>query len=168
MKATIKISAILLVVLISASSCSHRRNRKEFRDEMQKMQRFGMMHEMRQGNFHRGPWGGNFRWGQGQGFRGQFGPGPDQRMMDNPGFAPPMRGMMRMNNIPNLTDKQKKEIADLRDQNMEEFRKFREDNLAKMQSMMDEHRKKMMNLLTDEQKKYLEGGKEAEPPSDKK
>jgi len=166
MKTTIKISVILLAVMISASSCSHHRNKKEVREGSERMQRFGMMHEMRQGNFHRGPWGGNFRQGPGQGFRGQFGPGPG--MMSHQGFGPQMRGMMRMDNIPNLSDKQKKEIADLRDQNMQEMRKFREENMAKVQSMMDEHRKKMMNLLTDEQKKYLEGGKEVQTPSDKK
>jgi Spy/CpxP family protein refolding chaperone len=51
---------------------------------------------------------------------------------------------------------------------MNEMIKFREENMAKMQSMMVEHRKKMMNLLTDEQKKYLDGGREAEPPTEKK
>ena len=134
-----------------------------------------MMHGMRHGNFHQGPWGGNFRHG-GEGFRGQGGPGmmnepgfgPQQGMMNNPGYGPQMPGMMRMNNIPNLTDKQKKEIADLRDQNMDEMKKFREENMAKMQKMMDDHKQKMMNILTDEQKKYLEGGNTFHTIPDKK
>jgi Spy/CpxP family protein refolding chaperone len=164
MKTSIKIAAVLFAVMISASSCSRHRNIKELREGFEKMHRYGMMQEMRHGNFHRGQWGGNFRHGPEQGFRGQFGPG----MMNNGGFGPRMQEMMRMDNIPNLTDKQKKEIADLRDQNMNEMIKFREENMAKMQSMMVEHRKKMMNLLTDEQKKYLDGGREAEPPTEKK
>jgi hypothetical protein len=161
MKTTIKITAILLAIMISASSCSHHRAKRELREGFEKMHRFAMMHGMRQGNFRGGPWGGNFRQGPGPGFRGQFGPG----MMNNRGFGPQMQEMMRMDNIPNLTDKQKKEIADLRNQHMEEMRKFREDNAAKMQSMREEHRNKMMNLLTDEQKKFLEGNNEVPPPA---
>lgn len=163
MKTTIKITAILLAIMISASSCYHHRSRKEFRESFEKMHRFGMMHGMRQGNSRGGPWSGNFRQGPGPGFWGQFG----QAMMNNPGFGPQMREMMRMDNIPNLTDKQKKEIADLRNQHMEEMRKFWEDNAAKMQSMREEHRKKMMNLLTDEQKKFLEGSNEVPSPAGK-
>ena len=163
MKRSIKISAILLVVLIAASSCSHHhKNRREFRQGPPRMERFGMRHPMRHGNFMGPQWGGYFGPGQAFGFRGQHGPG----MMGGPGFGP-MMGMRRIDNIPNLTDKQKKDIADLRDQQMEEMKKFREDNMAKMKSMMEEHRKKLMNVLTDDQKKYLEGESQPEPPSGK-
>ncbi len=174
MKTSVKISVALLAVMILASSCSHHRNRRDLRNDAIKMHMYGMMQRMRPGNFHRGPWGGNFRHG-GQDFMGQGQPGMmngqgfgRQGMMNNPGFGPRMKGMMMMNNIPNLTDKQKKEIADLRDHNMDEMTKFREENMAKLQKMMDDHRQKMMNILTDEQKKYIEGGKEAQPQSDKK
>jgi hypothetical protein len=164
MKSSIKITTILLAVIISASSCSHfHKNRKEFRQGPPGMERFGMMHGMRNGYFRGGQWGGNFRGGPGFDFRGHFGPG----MMGNPVFGQQMQGMRRMESIPNLTDKQKKEIADLRSQQMEEMRKFSEDNMAKMQSMMAEHKKNLMNILTDDQKKYLDGGNIAEPPSGK-
>jgi hypothetical protein len=59
--------------------------------------------------------------------RGQMGPG---RIIDN---------------IPNLTDKQKKDIADLRLKQQDEMKKMRDSN-----------RTKILNLLTDEQKKFVE------------
>jgi hypothetical protein len=64
----------------------------------------------------------------------------------------------RIESIPNLTDKQKKEIADLRTKNQAEIKKFRDETIAKIKIMREAHRKDLMNLLTDEQKKYLESG----------
>jgi Spy/CpxP family protein refolding chaperone len=87
---------------------------------------FGMQRGMRQGNIYR--------------------PGPWQQ---RPAFG-------RLDNIPNLTDKQKKEISDLRQKQQDEMKKFRDETSTRMQDMRKEHREKIMNILTDEQKKYLE------------
>lgn len=101
--------------------------------------------------------------------------GPNGRMRGN-NWSMPMDGMRRgmgpmgfdrqanrqmgpgrlMANIPNLTDKQKKEIADLRLKQMDEMKKFRDESAAKMKSMSEANKAKMMNLLTDEQKKFIE------------
>jgi hypothetical protein len=100
--------------------------------------------------------------GWGNGFRGGMGPGQFSRsdMNQRPGQA-------RLENIPNLTDKQKKEIADLRQKQFEEVRKLREDSMAKMKALREDHRKKVMGLLTDEQKKYLENNTGAPAPDSK-
>jgi len=81
---------------------------------------------------------------------------PGQRgMMRQPGRG--MRpGMSGFNNIPNLTDKQKKDIADLKGKQQAEMEKLRIDMQAKMKELRDAHRTKVMNLLTDEQKKWVE------------
>lgn len=71
-----------------------------------------------------------------------------QHFADKPGIA----------DIPNLTDKQKKEIADLRQQYRDEMVKFRDEIKSKFQGMRESHRKEIMNLLTDEQKRFLESG----------
>jgi hypothetical protein len=60
-------------------------------------------------------------------------------------------------NIPNLTDKQKKEIADLRQKHLDEMSKYRDDVRSKIEGMRESHRKDLLNILTDEQKKFLEG-----------
>ena len=152
MKRSVIIPAALLGVLLISSSCTHHnRFRKEYWHRMPRMERFGMMKGMRHGNFGGPQWGGNFRPGPGYGPWGGFGPG----MRGTPWMAPMMPGMGRIDNIPNLTDKQKKEIADLRNQQMDDMKKFREENMAKMKSMMEEHRNKLMNILTDEQKKFI-------------
>ena len=76
------------------------------------------------------------------------------RPMDRMGQ--PGRGMRLFENIPDLTDKQKKDIADLRQKQQDEMKKLRDETSSKMKSMRDAHRLKMMNLLTDEQKKWVE------------
>lgn len=73
------------------------------------------------------------------------------------GMRYPAHGIRIMDNIPNLTDKQKKDIADLRQKQQEEMKKIRDENQAKIQSMRESHKTKVMNLLTDEQKKWIEG-----------
>jgi hypothetical protein len=75
----------------------------------------------------------------------------------------PRPGMRIIETIPDLTDKQKKDIADLRVKQQEEMKKFREDMSAKMNTIREANKAKIMNLLTDEQKKYLEGNKPAAP-----
>jgi hypothetical protein len=69
--------------------------------------------------------------------RGGWGMGPGRE-----GFGP--RGMM-FNNIPNLTDKQKKDIAVLRIDQQTEMKKLR-----------DAHRAAIEKILTPEQKKWLD------------
>jgi|WetSurMetagenome_2_1015567.scaffolds.fasta_scaffold00011_87 Spy/CpxP family protein refolding chaperone len=91
--------------------------------------------------------------GQGRGFRhpgmgmgigmGQPGQGRQGRMPD-------------LYNIPNLTDKQKKDIADLRGKQMADVEKLRIDMQSKMKELRDSHRAKVMSLLTEEQKKWFE------------
>jgi hypothetical protein len=65
-------------------------------------------------------------------------------------------GTRILENIPNLTEKQKKEIADLRQKHQDEMQKFRSDMQAKMKEMRESQRAKVMSLLTDEQKKWFE------------
>jgi Spy/CpxP family protein refolding chaperone len=71
-----------------------------------------------------------------------------------------MRGMMHqrmiMDNIPNLTDKQKKDIAVMRIDQQSEMKKMREDMQSKMQAMRETHRTNIEKLLTPEQKKWLD------------
>jgi hypothetical protein len=67
-------------------------------------------------------------------------------------------GLGRLENLPGITDKQKKEIIDLRYKQMAEMEKFRVDMQAKMQTMREEQRKKILELLTEDQKKLLESG----------
>jgi hypothetical protein len=92
------------------------------------------------------------------------GMGPD-RMNGAPGRQPMAmnrmgRGNMgngiMMGNIPNLTEKQRTDIADLRKQQLDEMNKLRDDMNEKMQNLRETHRKKVMNLLTAEQKKAFE------------
>jgi hypothetical protein len=95
--------------------------------------------------------------------------GPHQRMgmwrqprMMFPGMNPApgmwrsVMGMRILENIPNLTDKQEKEIADLRQKQQDEMQKFRSDMQAKMQEMRESHRAKLRDLLNDEQKKWFD------------
>lgn len=105
------------------------------------------------------------------------GMGPGQRSGMGRGMGPgPINGMRRgmgpmsMNRmgqgrmgygrlieiIPNLTEKQNKDIADLRQKQQDEMKKFRDDMTTKMQGLRESNRKKVMDLLTPEQKKYVE------------
>jgi hypothetical protein len=81
--------------------------------------------------------------------------GMDPMSFNRPGFGPMARGRI-LDRLPNITDKQKKEIADLRQKQMDEMKKFREETAAKMRSMGEANKAKMMNLLTEEQKKIVE------------
>jgi hypothetical protein len=121
------------------------------------------------------------RPGMGQGQRPGMGRGMGQGQMNGMGRGMgqgPMNGMgrgmgqMPMNRmgrgnmgpgrlteiIPNLTEKQKKDIADLRLKQQDEMKKFRDDMATKMQDLRETNRKKVMDLLTPEQKKYVESG----------
>lgn len=81
---------------------------------------------------------------------------PRMGMNMAPGFRHQAPGMRAMENIPNLTDKQKKDIADLKGKQQAEMEKFRIDMQSKMKEMREAHRVKVMSILTDEQKKWVE------------
>lgn len=74
---------------------------------------------------------------------------------------------MIMESLPNVTEKQKKDMADLRLQQQEDMKKMREEMIAKMKTMRDSHQAKMLELLTPEQKKFIEekSGKTLSAPS---
>lgn len=127
----------------------------------------GMRHGMAPGRMNnmRGrsmnPWMG---YGMGFGrmnYMGHWGMYPGMRMM-GPGMGRPGMGMRQQapgrvyENIPGLTDKQKKDIADLRQKQQDEMQKFREEQQGKMKEMRESQRTKIMNLLTPEQKKWFE------------
>jgi len=80
------------------------------------------------------------------------------------GFGPRTPGLRRLETIPNLTDKQKKDIADLQQKHRTEMQKLREETAASMKSMREANMKKVMDLLSDEQKKYLEENFPGSPP----
>jgi hypothetical protein len=116
--------------------------------------------------------------GPGFGMRGQMFPGPmmgrmgrgfgNDRMMGmmRRGMRPiPGEGMkyqhhepgMRMfESIPDLTDKQKKNIDELMQKKQDEMKKLRDEMMTKMKGIRDSHRAKIMDLLTPEQKKWFE------------
>jgi hypothetical protein len=64
-------------------------------------------------------------------------------------------GGIFIDNIPNVTEKQKKEFADLKQKQQEEMTKMRSDMAAKIKSTIEAQRSKMLNLFTKEQKKYI-------------
>jgi Spy/CpxP family protein refolding chaperone len=79
-----------------------------------------------------------------------------------PGMGRPGMGMRQgihgraVENIPNLTEKQKKDIEGLRQKQQDEMQKFRLEMQGKMKEMRESYRNKVMNLLNDEQKKWFE------------
>jgi hypothetical protein len=76
--------------------------------------------------------------------------------IDHNGWGPMNTQRLMMESIPNVTEKQKQEIADLRIKQQDEMKMFREEMAAKMQTMRETHKKSLLNILTDEQKKFLE------------
>jgi len=76
--------------------------------------------------------------------------------MDRMGSRREGQGRLRIENIPNLTEKQKKDIFDLRQKQQDEMKKLRSDMSAKMQKLTESHRNNLLDQLTDEQKKLFE------------
>ena len=103
----------------------------------------GTMHGMRGHMWQRPMYGmrGNYWMAPMYGMRGM---GMEPMAMDRMGRGQMGPGRI-IDNIPNLTDKQKKDIADLRLKQQDEMKKMRDSN-----------RTKILNLLTDEQKKFVE------------
>jgi hypothetical protein len=90
---------------------------------------------------------------------------PDgMRGFDKGGRGP---GHYMLESIPNVTEKQKKDITDLKLKQQDEMKKFRDEMSSKMQAMRDSHKKSMMSILTEEQKKFIESKqiKETTPPA---
>lgn len=102
-------------------------------------------------------------WGPGPGFRGGMGPGRFNRQSFDQRPRP-----AGIESIPNLTDKQKKDIADLRQKQNDNVQKIREESMARIKTLREENRKKIMSLLTDEQRKYFEGNPGAPAPDTKR
>ena len=147
MKRSLIIVGIALMLMVSGNGLLNaQQGMGVMRDSTRMGMRGGMpgmkMHDMRQ----------NVRPMQRQGARHGMG----QMPMNNPGMKNMGPAMMMLESIPNVTEKQKKEIADLQLKQQNEMKQLREEMTAKMQSMRETHRNNMMNLLTDEQKKFLE------------
>ncbi len=184
MKSTGKVFVILLMFLTAGSfSLSAQRETRGMKADSagMGMHRMGWMPRTREGRdslmtgrMHRGigpmymqsfcpcmvpmwsmPWYPQGRWQQGW---GMWMPGRMMRpeMYGDQGMKWGSHGMGMMENIPNLTDKQKKDMADLMQKHRDEMQKFRSDMQKKMKEMREVNKSKLMNLLTDEQKKWLE------------
>ncbi|MCX6261967.1 MAG: hypothetical protein NTY95_14255 [Bacteroidia bacterium] len=65
-------------------------------------------------------------------------------------------GMRMFGNIPDLTDKQKKNIDELMQKQQDEMKKLRDEMMTKMKGLRESHHAKIMDLLTPEQKKWFE------------
>ena len=96
--------------------------------------------------------------GMGQMNMNHMGSGMWQMPPDYMGRGPMGPGRMMLESIPNVTEKQKKEIKDLIQNQQEEMKKLHDEMSAKMKAIRDSERDKMMNMLTDEQKKFIESG----------
>jgi len=83
--------------------------------------------------------------------------GMQQRGM---GMGPWMHGRMNpgmiIDNIPNLSDQQKKDIAVMRIDQQTEMKNLAEDMHSKMKAMREAHKSAIEKLLTPEQKKWLD------------
>lgn len=96
---------------------------------------------------------GNMMRGMGQG-RGMM---QGNRSWMQPGMRPGFAGHGRLIElIPNLTDKQKKDIAVLQIDQQSEMKKLQDEHMAKMKAMREAHKAAIEKLLTPEQKKWFE------------
>jgi hypothetical protein len=160
----LKIAGIVLIVLMAGNtSLSAQRGMRGEMDstrmERMKMGR-GNGNAMRGGMEHMNMNGMGMRT-----MRDSRAMGPMRQMRPNGqmgqmGQMGPMRQMrpesMISESLPNVTGKQKKDIADLRLKQQEEMKKLREETAAKMQTLRDSHKEAVLKLLTEEQKKYIE------------
>jgi hypothetical protein len=158
MKTSLKIATVILLLFLAGNNSIYsQRGMRDTRDSI-RMERPGRSREF---SHMRGNICCCNGYGMGNGFRnkrrnmshGRMGMGPI--IGDSLGFGLP--GQRRLiERIPDLTDKQKKEIADIGQNQMNEMKKLREDMFTKMKSMRESNRNMILNLLTDEQKKYVE------------
>lgn len=169
---------MMLVFLLAVTNpLSAQRGMRGMMSDSLRMSRMGIRHDSINSRFirpdmppmMRGPmWNSPGRWEMNRMWRNPWqrgmGPqwfGPFGRRMD-PGMNFRMRrpGAGRysngLENIPNLTDKQKSTLEDLRQQNQAEMKKFREEIGSKMKSLRDDHRQKILEILTPDQRKWFE------------
>jgi len=167
MKRTGKITGIVLVIMMVFSINISAQGRGMRAGDFSHMQGYGRGYGFKQSNdslrhsdplaLRRGPVNRNMR-GMGpmhQGMPG-MGFGPEGRGRFNSPASGQVPGLGRLENLPGITDKQKKDIIDLRYKQLAEMEKFRVDMQSKMQAMREEQRKKILELLTEEQKKLIE------------
>jgi hypothetical protein len=181
MKRTVQLTGILLMLLLACSmSLSAQRGMRGAADttHMKHMwmasdtlRRHGMgnrtwmergrMDHMRQFTGHRNMYGMGMRPGMGfdmsRGNRPMWGDSISGRQ-----FGP---GMMMLGSIPNVTEKQKKEITDLMTKQRDEMKKLREEMQTRMKALRDSHRKSILSVLTDEQKKFIDSRSENISPA---
>jgi len=173
MKTTVKFSGILLMLMLTFNaSMSAQRGMRGGMDNtgMNRMwmgfdtiHRHGMamrpdslrMHGMRSdmGPGRYGPRGQFMDQWQMYGMhRGMgMGPGFNQR-----GGGPAGSGRMILESVPNVTEKQKKEISELLQKQQDDMKKLREEMSAKMQTINETNRKSLYNILTEEQRKFID------------
>lgn len=159
MKSYLKIFAIILILAVTGSMAldaqQPMRGMRGMRPDSTVNSRMGRM-QMPGIEMHRGMGMMNDNMTPPSAMRHrQQGNGMPGMAMRQPGRG--MRqGMNGFNNIPNLTDKQKKDIADLKGKQQAEMEKLRIDMQSKMKELREAHRAKVMSLLTDDQKKWVE------------
>jgi hypothetical protein len=159
MKNTGKFAGMLLMLLIAGNlSLSAQRDMRGTRPDSAMMKRMERMQPSGMG------------MPQGFGQMHMQGMPPYAMRHQRQGFNQPgmggMRGQGRMPqiyNIPNLTDKQKKDIADLRGKQQAEMEKLRIDMQSRMKELRDAHNAKVMSILTDDQKKWFEENTPKQP-----
>jgi phosphoenolpyruvate synthase/pyruvate phosphate dikinase len=66
---------------------------------------------------------------------------------------------MILESVPNVTEKQKKEISELLQKQQDDMKKLREEMSAKIQTIRETNRKSLDNILTEEQRKYIDAKK---------
>lgn len=127
----------------------------------------GMRHEMApwryypQGQFfdHRQMYGMHRGMEDRPGMRGYMVPGQDFRgagTFDRRGQGAAGPGRQILESVPNVTEKQKKEITELLQKQREDVIKVRQEMTAKIKTIRENSKKSLNNILTDEQKKYLD------------
>jgi hypothetical protein len=161
MKTTVKIAGLLLIILLAFSGTLNAQRgmrgngmrtdslrTKEFRPDLApgRMTPRGQFNDQRQMNGMR----------HGMGMRPMAGMGRGAGYNFRDGRGPVSPGRLINESLPNVTEKQKKDIADLQLKQQEEMKKLREETSGKVQSLRDAHKKAMENLLTAEQKKFIE------------
>jgi hypothetical protein len=178
MKNMMKIAGIMAILLVTGSiSLSAQRGNRGMKSDSLRLRcdtTFMRMHGrqmpmgmrndslyMRHGSF--GKWQMQSRPGmqQGRGMR-QMGPRTEMMARGRGGQGDMMRrtpGMRMMENIPNLTDKQKEELTKLREDNKARMQKLREEQQKEVKEIRDAHSEKVKSILTDEQKKWVDENK---------
>jgi hypothetical protein len=174
MKTTFKIAGILIMLMLTFnSSLSAQRGMRGGIDNFgmnrrgigsDTIHRYGMatrpdslrMHGMRSemGPGRYGPHGQFMDHRQMYGMNRGMGPGISQRGRRQAGS-----GRMILESVPNVTEKQKKEISDLLKKQQDDMKKFREEMSAKIQTIRETNRKSLDNILTEEQRKYIDAKK---------